>query len=352
MNSYFQRYGFAYRSLLVLLILIGITACSTNHQSPVVKNPENPLIGKIYKVDEGAQAEINRSDLLEEMSNSEVIYLGENHDNKYHHKTQLDVIKALVEKGLRPAIGFEFFSRHQTSHLIRYQNSDDRYHDGNATGSAEKLLRLQLGWESNRDQDWQHLYPILQYARANELSVFGADLSAGMRRQISKLGYAGLTPVEKLLVPASDFQDDNYREFMYQSFIDSHCGWKDEAYLVRLYDAWLSRNEAMAQSIVATYEGLPKQLVIMILGGGHTQYNMAVYERVCHLHPGILQINLRFQEVADESIRPSEYFQPLVIDDTDYGFPYEYIWYTPRVLGRVDPCDSFLKHKEKSLKKE
>jgi uncharacterized iron-regulated protein len=345
-----NNYSNSLRSVFFLFSLISVTACSSLHKQPAVKHPDHPLTGKIYKAEGVVQ--VSPTELLETMLKSDVIYLGENHNNTYHHKIQLDVIKKLVERGARPAIGFEFFSRHQTSHLINHQNAKDSDHGGHAKGDAEKLLRLQLGWGSDREQDWQRLYSILQYARENKLPVFGADLSAGMRKRMSKVGYPGLTPVEKLLVPASDFKDENYREFMHESFVRSHCGWGDDAYLARLYDAWLSRNEAMAQSIVATHESVPGQPVVMILGGGHTQFNMAVYERVEHLQADIRQINIRLQEVVAESIEPGEYLQSLEINNQNYGLPYEYLWYTPSVPGRIDPCLEFNKRKEKSHKKE
>jgi len=345
-----SNYSNSLRSVVFLLFLVGVTACSLPHKQPALQYTDHPLTGKIYKA-EGVM-QVSFTELLDTMSKSDVIYLGENHDNTYHHKTQLDVIKALVKKGVRPAIGFEFFSRHQTSHLINHQNAKDSTHGSHAKGDAEKLLRLQLGWGSNRDQDWQRLYSILQYARENTLPVFGADLSAGMRKRMSKVGYSGLSPVEKLLVPESDFKDDNYREYMHESFVRSHCGWGDDAYLARLYDAWLSRNEAMAQSIVATHEGVPGQPVVMILGGGHTEFNMAVYERVEHLQADIRQINIRLQEVDEVSIEPAEYLQPLEINNQNYGLPYEYVWYTPSMPDRIDHCREFNKRKEKLHKKE
>jgi len=345
-NNYFN----GLRLAGVLLSLVGVAACSSLHKQPALLHTDHPLSGKIYKAD--GLVQVSFPELLDTMSKSDVIYLGENHDNTYHHKTQLDVIKALVEKGVRPAIGFEFFSRHQTSHLIKHQKAKDSGHGSHAKGDAEKRLRRQLGWDSNRDQDWQRLYAILQYARENKLSVFGADLSAGMRKRMSKVGYSGLSPVEKLLVPASDFKDENYREYMHENFVRAHCGWGNDAYLARLYDAWLSRNEAMAQSIVATHKDVPDQPVVMILGGGHIEFNMAVYERVEHLQADIRQINLRLQEVDAESIEPGEYLQPLEINEQNYGLPHEYVWFTPSMPDRIDHCAVFNKRKEKLNKKE
>jgi uncharacterized iron-regulated protein len=308
----------------------------------------DPLIEQIYS--SSAPDMINFNELLRVMQDSDVIYLGEDHDNIHHHRIQLDIIRALVEKGLKPAIGFEFFSRQQTSHLLRHQNSADRFHQPDSEHSAEKLLRMQLGWAKNRDGDWNHLYPILQYAREHKLPVFGADLSPVLRKQLTKGGYEGLSPVEKLFVTQSPFSDSDYQEFMYQSFTRAHCGWGDEIYLQKLYSTWLARNEAMAESIVAMHRSSPAQPVVMILGGAHTQYNMAVFERTLNLVPDIRQLNLRLQSVAQQPLPVADYFEPMIVNEQSFGSPYEYLWFTARMPEREDPCKAFLKYKNKHSK--
>lgn len=332
-------------AIIALLSVMLLNACAGRQAAPgPIKNPHDPLIERIFSA--SGPSEIDPAELHRRMADSEVIYLGENHDNTHHHANQLASIKALVELGKKPAIGFEFFAREQTSRLLQYQQSADRFHGKEANHSAEKLLRSQLGWGDSRDDDWAHLFPILQFAREQQLPVFGADLNAGLRKQLSKHGYDGLSPVEKQLVPASNFKDDAYREFMFQSFTVAHCGWRNDGYLQRLYETWLLRNQAMAQSIVAMHEATPDQPVVIIMGGAHSQYNMAVYERVAQLHPGMNQLNLRMQAVAAAPLPPEEYFKPLRVNDQSYGPPYEYIWFTARMPEREDPCKAFLKYKQ------
>ena len=340
-----------YRLVFLSIFIFSLSACSSLQPSlEVIKNQDDPLINTIYTSSGPTQIEFEQ--LLDAMTNSDVIYLGENHDNTHHHRIQLDIIRALVDRGLRPSIGFEFFSRHQTSHLIRHQRSPESFHNPDSNHSAEKLLRIQLGWSENRDEDWAHLYPIVELARAHKLPVFGADLSSVLRKQLTKYGYAGLSPIEKLLVPETEFYDDAYQELMYQRFTQAHCGWRDDNYLQKLYATWLARNEAMAQSIVAIHDNYSPQPVVMILGAGHTEYNMAVYERAANLEPGIRQLNLRLQAVAEKPFEAGDYFQPLTINNKSFGKPYEYIWFTPRMADKEDPCKAFLKHKNKHAKTE
>ncbi|UCH41707.1 MAG: ChaN family lipoprotein [Gammaproteobacteria bacterium] len=339
----------AIRGSGILLFAILLNACAGKQATPgPVKNADDPLIDSIYRATDLAQ--VSEVELYDNMAASDVIYLGENHDNIHHHRIQLNTIEALVERGLKPAIGFEFFSREQTSRLLQFQQSPDKFHAEGAKHSAEHLLRDQLGWGDSRDADWDHLFPILKFSREHKLPVFGADLNSGLRKQLARHGYDGLNGVEKLLMPRTEFKDDTYREYMFQSFTVAHCGWRDDGYLENLYETWLLRNEAMAQSIVAMHTVTPDQPVVIILGGAHTEYNMAVYERVANLNSELKQINLRLTSVAESPIQVHDYFQPLQIDGKSYGPPYQYIWFTARMPEREDPCKAFLKHKNKRAK--
>lgn len=331
---------------IVLMTLLSI-ACAGKQPAPApIRNADDPLIDNIYRA--AGPARMDENELYDIMAASDVIYLGETHDNLHHHEIQLGTIRALVERGLKPAIGFEFFSREQTSRLLQFQQSPDQFHGDDAVHSAERLLREQLGWGENRDDDWAHLFPLLQFAREHGLPVFGADLNAGLRKQLARQGYEGLNGVEKLLLPATDFDDDNYREYMYQSFTVAHCGWRNDSYLEKLYQTWLLRNEAMARSIVAMHAAAPDQPVVVILGGAHTEYDMAVYERVASLDGELKQVNLRLSAVAGSPLPVEDYFRPLRVDGKSFGPPYQYIWFTARMPEREDPCKAFLEHKRQS----
>ena len=331
---------------IVLMTLLSIGCAGKQPVPAPIRNADDPLIDNVYRAADLAR--VAENELYDRMAASDVIYLGETHDNLHHHEIQLVVIAALVERGLKPAIGFEFFSREQTSRLLQYQRSPDQFHGDDAVHSAERLLREQLGWGENRDDDWAHLFPILKFAREHKLPVFGADLNSGLRKQLARQGYEGLNGVEKLLVAATDFEDDSYREYMYQSFTVAHCGWRNDSYLQKLYQTWLLRNEAMARSIVAMHAAAPDQPVVAILGGAHTEYDMAVYERVASLDGELKQVNLRLAAVAGSPLPVEAYFQPLRIDGKSYGPPYHYIWFTARMPEGEDPCKAFLEHKRQS----
>lgn len=324
-------------SALLVALLAG---CSTLPPADAhdQRKTAHPLTGRIHRL--GEQAATSFATLLERMRTSDVVYLGETHDNVAHHHIEQQVVNTLLEAGARPALGFEFFSREQTSHLLRYRNGSKV--PGHADGkAAEQLLRAQLGWESNRDADWNRFVPMLRQARTLALPLFGADLPGGLRVNLTRYGYDGLNPVEQLTTTRSPIDDAAYRSLMIEQLREAHCGWGDAQYLGRLYETWLARNEAMAEAIVAMVKANPGEPVVVILGGAHTEYDLGVYGRVAALLPGVKQLNIRLQDIDARGDDVQAYFAPLLHDGRDFGPRHEYLWFTSSPQRREDPCTGF-----------
>lgn len=343
----------ALRKLLVLWFLVNVlVGCSKDdmrrphaHDATV-----HPLVGKLYRAGDSVPTPFPA--LMEIMKSSTVIYLGETHDNPAHHHIEQQVIFQLIAQGIRPVLGFEFFSREQTSHLVRYRSGGKTAAAAKGHGSslaAETLLRAQVGWKSNRDTDWQRFLPILRKTRELQLPIFGADLPGGLKVSLSRYGYDGLNAVEKLTATRTTFDDPVYREWMLERLRAAHCGWGDASYLQRLYETWLARNEAMAEAIVAMARANSGQPVVVILGGGHVEHNQGVYERVHKLMPEARQLNIRMRQVSEGLDKPQDYFTHLVREDKDYGPPHDYLWFTSGPSRKQTDCTEFHSKRHRSL---
>ncbi len=95
---------------------------------------------------------------------------------------------------------------------------------------------------------------------------------------------------------------------MYNKFKNAHCGFAHKKMMEKMYGTWLERNDAMAHSIVETFKENPQEPIIMILGKGHVEHNMAVIDRVAHLNASIKQLNLGFLEIAIKPTALDDYF--------------------------------------------
>ncbi|MBF0160938.1 MAG: ChaN family lipoprotein [Magnetococcales bacterium] len=274
--------------------------------------------------------------LLEKMLDAQVIYLGEQHDNPYHHRLQLAIVEQLIARGKRPVIGFEFFSQAQTGWLMHYTvGKPSAFVLPKATDPGERL-RAQLGWETR--EDWSHYFPLIQLARQHKLSVFGADLPDGLRVRLTRGGLADLSPIEKASWSPTGFVNEPYRLLMRQHLASSHCGMAPDALLDRLYETWVARNDAMARAITLVHAQQTDAPVVMVLGAGHVAHDMGVYERVASLQPAIRQLNLGLQSTLPDDPPLSRYFATVRVGQTEFAPEHPYLWFTPPPPRDEDPC--------------
>ena len=52
---------------------------------------------------------VSFEDMMDDVASAQVIYVGERHTNPRHHKIQLEIIRALHERGHPVAVGMEMF---------------------------------------------------------------------------------------------------------------------------------------------------------------------------------------------------------------------------------------------------
>jgi uncharacterized iron-regulated protein len=305
--------------------------------------PEDSLLERVFQSSDSR--ELTQDELFERLTGARVIYLAEKHDNARHHELELEVLRELVERGRRPALGFELFSVDQTSLLMSFATWKPAMHPGAARSSPEDLLRSRLGWGAEREQTWAFYGPLLEFARERGLPMFGADLSWAIRGRITRVGVDGLTNVERRQLYPTGFDHPVYEELIRQKLTRAHCGFGEEEFIGRLYQSWVARNDAMAMAITEMLAEWPEEPVVVILGAGHVQYNMGVYERVEHYNPGIVQANLGFREVAPEPRPAADYLQPLDFADTRFPPDHEIVWFSRRFESEIgDPCETMRRH--------
>lgn len=310
---------------------------------------DDPLIGKIFESEE--QREVTYSDLVKKLEKQDIIYLGENHENSDHHRIQLQVITELVQLGKKPRIGFELFSRDQTGYLMTFVGSKRKHKQESQKKAEENRLRKDLGWQDRKETTWGFYFDLIALARKHELSVFGADLPKGVVRRLMRQGIAQLTPVEKEMLKSSELKDPEYQALMVEKFKAAHCGFAHKGMTEKMYQTWLERNDAMAASIVETFKSDPEQPVVMIVGSGHVEHNMGIYERVSDQLKTVRQLNIGLKEIAIKPLGLSDYFAPGKAGKRTFLPKHELLWFTQRTSYQ-DPCVKFRKaFKTMKLKK-
>jgi len=330
--------------LLIFLFVSLIQSCATTRKSLVRKDP---LIGKIIST-KSNQA-IDFESLIQDLSRYDVIYLSEKHDNPAHHHIQQTIIRRLIEKGFTPTLGFEFFSLEDTPDLLNFIDSGKIVHPQKTERLIEADLRKKLGWDTQPDEMWQYYYDLLTLARKENLPVAGIDLPATLKKRITRKGIDNITPIEKEQIFSTQLSDNAYKDHMFSIFKAVHCGMGNERMQSRLYDTWVARNDQMAFSITRLYHHR-KGPVVIIIGGGHTEFGLGVIDRVAAVDKAIKQVNIALREISVEPSDVSEYILPLELAGYEKIPPADYLWFTQRV-SYGDPCEEFKKSLQKMKRK-
>ena len=305
---------------------------------------EDPLLETIWDIESGKV--IKHEELIEHFLGAEVIYFGEKHDNARQHEIQLQILETLISKGKRPSIGFEFFTIGQTSLLMNFtQPYAPIMNMKSKDQNPESVLRQALGWDHRSDEEWSYYFKLIELARQNQLPTFATDIPWGLSSRITRVGIENLHPTELSLLVDTGLNDSEYEELMLQEFTNAHCGYRNEELFRRMYQAWIARNDAMAQSIVSTLEANHQNPVVMIVGFGHLRHGMGIPERVAYLRPETKQINFFMMEISQELSSLESYLPEFEINGRTFRQDFDYLWFTSR-QDTEDPCEAFRKQYE------
>lgn len=327
---------------LVFFSLFMIQSCATTQKTMM---RDDPLIGKIINTSTGTS--IDFDSLIKDISTCDVIYLSEKHNNPDHHNFQERVIQGLINEGLKPSIGFEFFSMENTVDLLNFVDSGKVIHSKKNKKIIEADLRRKLGWDTQPDPMWKYYFDLLNIAKKENLTVAGIDLPRNLKRRITRKGLKGISPIEKELVFSTKLEDKAYRDYMFAIFKAVHCGMGHKRMTSRLYDTWMARNDKMALSITWLSKHR-KGPVVIIIGGGHTEYGLGVIDRVNAIDKtkNIKQVNIALKEISTTPLNLPEYLMPLELEGFNKVPPADFFFFTQRVSYK-NPCEEF----QKSLQK-
>ena len=316
-----------------------ICSCAVkNKTSSISKN--NPLLNKIINT------YTNKTESFDSLINNivayDVIYLSEKHDNPEHHKIQKQIIKALIKKGLKPVVGFEFFSFEDTFDLLNFIDAGKVKHPKKIQKMIETDLRKKLRWENQTDKMWKYYYDILTLLQKNNLMAAGIDLDTSFKKRILRKGIEGISLMEREQIFSTHWYDKAYKDYMLSIFKAVHCGIGNEKMQLRMYEVWKTRNDKMALSITYLNKYSKKNPVVIIVGAGHTNNELGVIKSVNVINKSIKQVNISFKEINTKPAKLEQYTKPLDLEGYKKVPVSDYLWFTQRVTYE-NPCDKFKK---------
>ena len=284
------------RNILFALLLILPSAAAAWHKTPKAnvadrkppKGADAPIVlttsapnfcifggqsGKSYSGEAAFSAVVWRSD---------VVYVGETHDQPLDHLAQLEALKAMkIARGSRIAVGFEMLD-------LTLQPALDDYVSGKIT-EAEFLERTD--WKREWGFDFSLYRPLFDFIRLNGLKALALNVPRSVVEQIARQGLDGLTPEERKYLPAdlSVTKDKKYNEYLESSY-GGHDGPMAKVITFENYKASMAAwNEGMGARIAEFLSGNPGYEVLVVAGNGHLMYNAAIPASVRSRVKGVRQ---------------------------------------------------------------
>jgi uncharacterized iron-regulated protein len=213
------------------------------------------------------QQTISFGEMMDHLTDADLVCIGETHDSVLCHRVQLEIIKALFARDERLGVGMEMFQR-------PFQNEIDRYFRGETDEDAFlKASEYKQRWGF----DWSLYRPIVEFCRRNGVQLAALNAPRELTRKISKGGYASLTDDEKKLLGDVDFQVKEHRDYWYERLPKMH-GQKDATpeQKQRGYEVMTVWDDYMAASAAAFQRERNVRRMAVLAGSGHIERGFGI----------------------------------------------------------------------------
>lgn len=209
------------------------------------------------------------SEIIDEIRDKRVVYVGEQHDDYGHHRVQLEVIRSLYDRGVKISVGMEMFQR-------PFQPAIDSYMKGEI--SEREFLK-----EAEYFDRWSFNYgfyrPIIQFCKDNNIPLVALNMRKEINRKVARVGIDGLTDEEKALLPADIDRSNESYETRLKEIFSMHAPGVIEGF-DRFYSSQLIWDETMAQTAYNFLQDNPDRHMVVIAGVGHIMYGDGIPDRV------------------------------------------------------------------------
>jgi uncharacterized iron-regulated protein len=257
---------------LVIVFEILFSGCVKKASPPIwvskistLKSPIGPE--EILRLPEGDS--ITFAPLLEQISRTRVVFVGESHDQIEHHQIQVRLVQSLIAKGKNVVIAMEMFEGSQQPIL-------DRWSQGVLT--EEEFLK-RVNWETTWGMDYELYKGILDEAKSHHLKVLALNVQRDLVRRVAQHGIERLSSEDRKQLPEMDLADQGHRTYI-KSMYEGHQGGSAEGFK-NFYQAQSLWDEGMAERLsqfLKSPDGEGKT-VLVFTGSGHIVFGLGIPKR-------------------------------------------------------------------------
>lgn len=311
------------RATFAVLPALLLSACTTLSDLTGLFAPEglihrnHPLNGQLW--DTRSARFVAPEVLLAEAAQTDIVLVGETHDNAEHHRVQARILNALLAAGQRPALAMEQFNRDQ----------QDAVEQARKEKRLDRLGELAKGWE------WPYYAPMVEQALTAGLPVVAANASRDTIRPVIRNGWAALAEGEHERLALEPSWTPERNAVMTQIIEQSHCGKIGPSLRDGLVRGQRVRDSLMADAVLAAGQAR----TLMIVGRGHARRDLGVPLYLATRVPAKSVLSIGLVEVSPQKTLVTDYLA--ATSNAEVGaVAHDYLWFTPR-FARPDPCAQF-----------
>ncbi len=212
--------------------------------------------------------------MIQAMSGSRLIYVGETHNSLPMHEIQFQVVRALYARDTHIAIGMEMLP-------VTVQETLDKWTLGLL--ARDEFLR-EVRWYVNWNFNFGFYEKIFAFAKEHRLPIYALNVPRDIITKIRMQGWDALSETEKKLVPkAPDVSNADHKKLIRTIFESSDIplqmkGAGLDMMFDGLYSGQVTWDEVMAANAVRGAESEGRRVVVCA-GSGHVLYNLGTNMR-------------------------------------------------------------------------
>lgn len=291
-------------------LLLGATLanCQSTQAQPVPDewdsglHVDHELVGQIWLTTENRF--VSRDELISLLSQSDILLLGEKHDNPDHHRLRHELLQSLISDDEQSLLVMEMMTPDQQA-AIDEMGAEEPLPD---TEEWPQLLAWDEAWT------WAYYQPAIALALQYDSRLLAGNISTEQMMQIYRA-----------TEPAGTDQTLNVDQLarLAQEIDSSHCGMLPETQIPAMVRVQQARDQQMAETLMSPGDFKRR---ILLAGNYHIRYDLSVPNYLPETGADLRIRNLAFLEVNPGLTKPADY-----LADADGQPVYDFVWFTPAV---------------------
>jgi uncharacterized iron-regulated protein len=275
---------------------------------------------------------------------TDILLVGEIHDNPLHHRLQAAFVGELASsRKAATAVVMEHIRTDRSEELARYQSGVDRALPTFWVVAAARLGEA-LDWSKSGWPEWPQFLPIAEIAIRHGVPILAGDVPRAEIRRVAREGLAVLPEEARRRLGLDQPLSGPLRDALLVQLEASHCGLMPTSAFGAMAEAQRFRDAHLAEAAIIAARRYGS--AVLVTGNEHARSDRGAPWYMRHLAPGLRVVTIAQVEAPDPATVNPLAVAPRGPDDKP---AVDFLIVTPP-QSRPDPCEDMRKRFGKKQK--